>query len=135
MKTHTILIGAGLALAILSTLALPARADTVTLKDGSVIHGKITGISGGTIAISTGFAGDLSIKQDQVSSFETDEPVFVKTTDNSTVLGKVDCKDSDLCGDLIGVSLPKPHRGKRDACLGYQPVRRDGGYVGSGQGA
>ena len=93
MKSHPILIAAGFAL---GSLALPARADTITLKDGSVIHGKITGISGGTLAVSTGFAGDLSIKQDLVSSFETDEPVFVKTTDNSTVLGKVDRKDSAL---------------------------------------
>ena len=93
MKSHPILIAAGFAL---GSLALPARADTVTLKDGSVIHGKITGISGGAIAVSTGFAGDLSIKQDLVSSFETDEPVFVKTTDNSTVLGRVERRDSEL---------------------------------------
>jgi hypothetical protein len=96
MKSHPNLIAAGLALALLSIFTLTARADTVTLKDGSVIHGKITGISGGAIAVSTGFAGDLSIKQDLVSSFETDEPVFIKTTDNSTVLGKVARKDSVL---------------------------------------
>ncbi len=96
MKTDSIAKMVGLVLAAVCIGAWPARADTITLKDGSVIHGKITGISGGTIAVSTGFAGDLSIKQDQVSSFETDEPVFVKTTDNSTVLGKVDRKDSDL---------------------------------------
>jgi hypothetical protein len=96
MKPKFIPAVAALFIATLGIVALSVRADTVTLKDGSVIHGKITGISGGTISLSTGFAGDLSIKQDQVSSFETDEPVFVKTTDNSTVLGKVDRKDSDL---------------------------------------
>lgn len=96
MKTANLPTIAVYALATLCIVAWPARADTITLKDGSVIRGKITGISGGTIAVSTGFAGDLSIKQDQVSSFETDEPVFVKTKDNSTVLGKVDRKDSDL---------------------------------------
>jgi hypothetical protein len=96
MKPKFIPAVAALIIATWGLVALSVRADTVTLKDGSVVHGKITGISGGTIAVSTGFAGDLSIKQDQVSSFETDEPVFVKTTDNSTVLGKVDRKDSDL---------------------------------------
>jgi hypothetical protein len=96
MKTDSIAKIAGLVLAAVCIVTWPARADTITLKDGSVIHGKITGVSGGTISVSTGFAGDLSIKQDQVSSFETDEPVFVKTKDDSTVLGKVDRKDSDL---------------------------------------
>ena len=96
MKTDSIAKIAGLLLAAGCIVTWPVRADTITLKDGSVIHGKITGVSGGTISVSTGFAGDLSIKQDQVSSFETDEPVFVKTKDDSTVLGKVDRKDSDL---------------------------------------
>jgi Protein of unknown function, DUF481 len=74
----------------------PARADTVVLNDGSVIHGRNLHIANGTILISTAFAGDLTIKQDQVAAFETDEPVFVKTKNNSAVLGKVERKDSGL---------------------------------------
>jgi hypothetical protein len=96
MKTHLITTIAGTILLSLCAFAWSARADTITLKDGSVIHGKITGISDGTISISTGFAGDLSVKQDQVAGFETDEAVFVKTKDNSTVLGKVEPKESAL---------------------------------------
>lgn len=96
MKLQNILTAAALIVATLGIVALPGRADTVTLKDGSVIHGKILKIEGGTITLSTGFAGDLAIKQDQVTSFQTDEPVFVKTKDNSTVLGKVGEKDSQL---------------------------------------
>lgn len=96
MKTHSITTSASVTLLSLCALAWSARADTVTLQDGSVVHGKITGISGGTIALSTGFAGDLSIKQDQVAAFETDEPVFVKVTDNSTVLGRVEPRESAI---------------------------------------
>jgi Protein of unknown function, DUF481 len=96
MKPSFIPAAAALIIATLAIVAVSARADTVTLKDGSVIHGKILKIDGGTIALSTGFAGDLAIKQDQVASFETDEPVFVKTKDNSTVLGKVGQKESEL---------------------------------------
>jgi hypothetical protein len=96
MKPKLIPAIAGLIIATLGIIALSVRADTVSLKDGSVVHGKILKIDGGTIALSTGFAGDLAIKQDQVASFETDEPVFVKTSDNSTVLGKVDQKDSGM---------------------------------------
>jgi hypothetical protein len=96
MKPKFIPAVAALIIATLGIVALSARADTGTLKDGSVVHGKILKITDGTIALSTGFAGDLTIKQDQVASFETDEPVFVKTKDNSTVLGKVDQKESGL---------------------------------------
>jgi hypothetical protein len=96
MKPTSIPAAAALIIATLGIVALSVQADTVTLKDGSVIHGKILKIEGGTIALSTGFAGDLAIKQDQVASFETDEPVFVKTKDNSTVLGKVGQKESEL---------------------------------------
>ena len=87
---------AGLALAALCALAPAARADTVTLKDGSVIHGKIQGITGGVITLSTGFAGDLSIKQDQVASLATDDAVFVKTTNNSAILGQVAPENGSL---------------------------------------
>ena len=94
MKLRILTSLAGIGLACLCAVAGSARADTVTLKDGSVIHGKITGINGGTVSVSTEFAGDLSIKQDQVAALQTDEPIFVKTTDNSTVLGKVEPKES-----------------------------------------
>ena len=80
----------------LLALVRTASADTVTLKDGSVIHGKNLHVADGTITITTNFAGDLAIKQDQATSFETDEPIFVKTKDNSAVLGKVERKDTSL---------------------------------------
>jgi hypothetical protein len=83
-----------------------ARADTVTLKDGSVIHGKNVHIVDGKVIITTGFAGDLSIKQDLVAAFETDEPVFVKTKDNTTVNGKVAGKDSGLVVSGTNIIFP-----------------------------
>lgn len=83
-------------LALLGVLVASARADTVILKDGSVIHGKALDIAGGILTITTDFAGDLSIKQNKVASFETDDQVFVKTDNNSTLLGKVDQRPSGL---------------------------------------
>jgi hypothetical protein len=76
--------------------APPAFADAVTLKDGSVIHGKNLHIANGAVTITTAFSGDLTIKQDLVASFVTDEPVYVKTKDAPAVLGKVEPKDSGL---------------------------------------
>ena len=96
MKNPIVTTLAVLALAALCLLAPAARADTVALKDGSIIHGKIQGISGGTITVSTGFAGDLAIKQDQVASLATDDQVFVKTANNSTVLGQVETRQSGV---------------------------------------
>jgi len=96
MNLHLRTLISLLLLAVLGVAPSLARADTVTLKDGSVIHGKINGIAGGTLSVTTAFAGDLSIKQDQVAGFTTDEPVFVKVKDNSTVLGKVEPKESAL---------------------------------------
>jgi hypothetical protein len=81
---------------VLLSIAVPALADTVTLKDGSIIHGKNLHIANGVITITTSFAGDVAIKQDQVASFETDAPVFVKTKDKPAVLGKVERKDPDI---------------------------------------
>jgi hypothetical protein len=81
---------------VLLSVAAPALADTVTLKDGSVIHGKNLHIANGVVTITTSFAGDVAIKQDQVASFETDAPVHVKTKNDSAVLGKVEGKDPDI---------------------------------------
>jgi hypothetical protein len=76
--------------------AAPASADTVTLKDGSVIHGKNLHIANGAVTITTTFSGDLTIKQELVASFVTDEPVYVKIKDAPAVLGKVEPKDAGL---------------------------------------
>ena len=80
----------------LLAITRPAFADTVTLKDGSVIRGKNLHIANDAVTITTGFAGDLTIKQNLVASFETDEPVYVKTKTAPAVLGKVEPKDSSL---------------------------------------
>ncbi|MBL4576482.1 MAG: DUF481 domain-containing protein [Opitutaceae bacterium] len=76
----------------LCALALSATivcADTVTTKDGSVIKGKILSSSDGIIQIETTFAGIVSISQDEVISFTSDEPLFVELVDGNTLLGTV----------------------------------------------
>jgi len=96
MKRLNLAAFASLALALFGLLALSARADTVFLKDGSVIHGKIAKVTDGKLTVTTDFAGELAIKQDHVASFETDEPVYLKTKENSTVLGKVECQEGGV---------------------------------------
>src|SRR3954471_20133057 len=71
---------------ILATAALAA--DRIELTDGSVVHGKLLSAGGGKFKIETAFAGTIVIAQDQVKSFQTDEPVNVRTA-TSTILGQV----------------------------------------------
>jgi hypothetical protein len=92
MNTRTLLAVLGLAAAAPSALL----ADTVTLKDGSVINGTITRIEGGAIHVTTTFAGALRIEQGQVASFSTDNPLFVKTNEGSAVLGQVQATDAGI---------------------------------------
>lgn len=73
-----------------ASAALHVAADTVTLQDGSVIHGTITAIGGGRISIDTGFAGSIQVDQSKVVSFATDKPVYVKTGDGAVALGTVE---------------------------------------------
>jgi putative salt-induced outer membrane protein YdiY len=91
LRFLTVLLGAGLL-----AVAWPAFADTVTLKDGSIIHGKNLQIANGAVTIATDFAGDLTIKQSMVASLETEVPIFVKTKTSPAVLGKVDPKSSGI---------------------------------------
>lgn len=68
-----------------------ALADEVKCRDGSVYIGEITEISGGVISLASASdnAGTTKIKQSEVVSVSTEKPVFVRTPDKNTVLGKI----------------------------------------------
>jgi putative salt-induced outer membrane protein YdiY len=83
------LSAATLALCVIALSATTAFADTITTKDGSVIKGKILSSSEGVIQIETDFAGIVSISQDQVVHFTSDQPIFVQLEDGNTLLGTV----------------------------------------------
>ncbi|HAV13008.1 MAG TPA: hypothetical protein DCX06_05885 [Opitutae bacterium] len=65
------------------------QADTVLTTDGARLTGSITLIDAGVIHLQTSYAGTLKIQQDQVASFETDEPVFVRLASGTTMSGPV----------------------------------------------
>lgn len=60
-------------------------ADEITLKNGSRIIGTITDTRDGVITVETGFAGTLSIQQDQVADMRTSQPVVMKLEDGTVV--------------------------------------------------
>ncbi len=82
-----------MALALSLTIA---QADTVTTKDGSVIKGKILSSTDGIIEIETTFAGIVSVSQDQVAHFTSDQPLFIELENGNTLLGKVTPSEDGL---------------------------------------
>lgn len=80
---------APLTLFALLGLAKPGFADKVITNDGAQLTGTITLIDQGVIHMETAYAGALAIKQDQVASFETDAPVFIRLASGTTMAGPV----------------------------------------------
>lgn len=85
--------------AVATLLVSAAQADVIVTKDGSSINGKILGIEGGKITVQTDFAGKITVAQDQVTSINTDEPLYLSLQDGTTVLGSVSGSSSALTVD------------------------------------
>ena len=79
-----------------ATAALPAIADTITLKNGDHLTGTVTQLAGGKLTVKTTYAGDLTITFDEVSSVKLDKPLVLST---ETKMGKkIDIKKTDITG-------------------------------------
>lgn len=80
--------------ALISALALvasaaPSLADTVEVKNGARIIGKITKIDTGSVVVSTDYAGTITIKQSEVTSIATDAPIAVRLASGTRFDGRV----------------------------------------------
>jgi hypothetical protein len=64
-------------------------ADTVDIKNGARIVGKITKIDEGAVTVSTDFAGKITIKQSEVTAISTDAPIAVRLASGTRFDGKV----------------------------------------------
>ena len=85
-------LSAMLALALVS----PALADRIELTDGSVVHGKILAAENGLFRIETQFAGVVTIAQEHIKAFATDEAVHVGLRAGTQVLGTVTPSDNAI---------------------------------------
>jgi putative salt-induced outer membrane protein YdiY len=77
---------------VLITTALSAvpsllLADVVETKNGAHLVGKVTQIDGSTVYLSTDYAGDLKIKQSDVTSITTDAPLNVRLASGTVLKG------------------------------------------------
>ena len=89
MKKSTLLCTLAVGLCFASVVL----ADLVVTKDGSRLAGTITGIDGGTITLTTAFAGTIQISQDEVASFETETPIVVRLQNGTVMEGPVQASE------------------------------------------
>ncbi|MFQ3226191.1 MAG: hypothetical protein ACI8Z5_002463 [Lentimonas sp.] len=76
-------------ISILAIATASAVADTITTKDGSTLNGTITLIDKGKIHIDTKYAGKLTLKQEEVATFQTEEPIIVRLESGTKMAGPV----------------------------------------------
>jgi len=69
--------------------ALQLSADVVETKGGARIVGKVAKIDGGSVIVSTDYAGVLTIKQSEVTAISTDAPLAVRLASGTRMDGKV----------------------------------------------
>ena len=65
-----------------------AHADVVMTADGSRLTGKVLGIDRGIIKLETAYAGIIGIRQEEVTSFSTEEAVLLRFAGGETLAGK-----------------------------------------------
>jgi hypothetical protein len=74
---------------VLALAGAKLAADTVDIKNGARIVGKITKIDAGSVVVSTDYAGTITIKQSEVTAIATDAPVSVRLESGTRFDGKV----------------------------------------------
>lgn len=89
---------------LLLVWAATGRADIVETRNGARLVGKIAKIDGGRVFLATDYAGDLEIKQEEVTALVTDEAGFVRLEDGAIVPGRVAPEDDG------GVVIQGPER-------------------------
>ncbi len=78
-------------------------ADVVTTNDGARLIGSITKVTPTAIELKTSYAGDLTVKMDEVSGFTTDAALTTQLTDATTMTGVtlLDAKTLRITGDAM----------------------------------
>jgi putative salt-induced outer membrane protein YdiY len=75
--------------ALLCVAAARLGADTLEIKNGTRIIGKIGKIDAGMIEVDTTFAGTVKVKQSEVTSITTDAPIAVRLASGTRFDGQV----------------------------------------------
>jgi hypothetical protein len=123
----------------------PLLADTVWLKNGDKLSGKITLFDGGKLLIQTEYAGAVPIDWKQVKTLESDQQLLVKqdaytgekakalhaAEDGKVILANGDAPKTVELASIQQILKPKPvvedlvWKGNIDAALDYQRAEKD----------
>jgi hypothetical protein len=96
MKNSCKLIAVLLGFALAGAAHLAA--DTVETRDGAKLVGKITKIDDGSVYLDTAYAGSLKIKQSEVTTIRTDNPLSVRLASGTRLEGTL---SADAAGALV----------------------------------
>jgi putative salt-induced outer membrane protein YdiY len=66
-----------------------SQGETITLANGDRITGKISDSDGKTLTLTTDYAGDVKVKWASIQQLVADKPLYVTTSDKTTVSGTV----------------------------------------------
>lgn len=88
MNNYSLIKNSLLAVCIAFT-ATRVAADVVETKNGARLIGAVTKIEDGTVFLKTDYAGELKIKQGEVTGITTDAPIAVRLASGTILTGKV----------------------------------------------
>ena len=92
------------------------HADEVIMKDGSRLIGTFVSMKSNNLVFETSFAGNITIKWDQVARLSTEKPVEASFGDRQVYKGKVIPSDE-------GTIILKPAKGPETAPLTMADVK------------
>lgn len=105
-----------------AVFAVRVSADIVETKNGAHLVGKVTKIDDGKVYLTTDYAGDLTIKQSEVTAISTEAPVVVRLATGTTLEGtvssdasgtmKISGADGELSTKVEKVAATWPHGGE-----------------------
>jgi len=90
-RTNCLKGGMSAVLTILSVFlfAGPAGADELVMKNGDHLKGSVVSMSLGKLVFKTSYAGDITIKWEEVATLTTEKPVEAYLRDEETLIGKI----------------------------------------------
>ncbi len=91
-KTNRIL---AVLLTSLGTMAT-AHADTVTMRNGDRLSGRVVGLDGTSLKLRTEYAGEIVIALERIERLETDEPVTLVLKDDVRLSGLLAAREGEL---------------------------------------
>jgi putative salt-induced outer membrane protein YdiY len=103
-----------------------AQADTITIKGGSVIQGRVNKIHAGKLYITTEFSGEITIDLSKVENFSTDEEHLVQVKDGQKLEGKVSYNKEKL---TVENADTRTESKKADITMLWQPGSKAPNYV------